>query len=81
MATQSGADENNYKREYRRIKSLVSSAYVRQTSVSLAVFETEQLLGRVLNSHMLLIVMSTKWFTQNILHMNSNNQKIYSVEL
>jgi len=32
MATQSGADDNNYKREYRRIKSLVSSAYVRQTS-------------------------------------------------
>lgn len=37
MATQTSADEGLYKREYRRIKSLVSSAYVRQTSVSLNV--------------------------------------------
>lgn len=34
MATQAKADDESYKREYRRIKSLVSSAYVRQTSVS-----------------------------------------------
>lgn len=34
MATQSSTDDGAYKREYRRIKSLVSSAYVRQTSVS-----------------------------------------------
>ena len=34
MATQSTKDEEVYKREYQRIKSLVSSAYVRQTSVS-----------------------------------------------
>lgn len=34
MATQAKADDESYKREYRRIQSLVSSAYVRQTSVS-----------------------------------------------
>jgi hypothetical protein len=34
MATQSSPDEEMYKREYCRIKTLVSSAYVRQTSVS-----------------------------------------------
>lgn len=34
MATKSTKDEEVYKREYQRIKSLVSSAYVRQTSVS-----------------------------------------------
>lgn len=34
MATQSSNEGETYKREYRRIKSLVSSAYVRQTSVS-----------------------------------------------
>lgn len=34
MATQSTNEEEVYKREYQRIKSLVSSAYVRQTSVS-----------------------------------------------
>lgn len=34
MATQNSTDEETYKREYCRIKSLVSSAYVRQTSVS-----------------------------------------------
>lgn len=34
MATQNSKDEEVYKREYQRMKSLVSSAYVRQTSVS-----------------------------------------------
>lgn len=33
MATQGSKDEEVYKREYRRIKSLVSSSYIRQTSV------------------------------------------------
>lgn len=41
MATESTTDEGNYKREYRRIKSLVSSAYVRQTSVSSVLFKSE----------------------------------------
>lgn len=33
MSTQGTKGEEVYKREYRRIKSLVSSSYIRQTSV------------------------------------------------
>lgn len=40
MATQSTKDDEVYKREYQRIKSLVSSAYVRQTSVSHSLSES-----------------------------------------
>lgn len=50
MATQSSTDEETYKREYSRIKTLVSSAYVRQTSVSSLNFE--ELEKRASESHM-----------------------------
>lgn len=39
IATQS--NDEGYKREYRRIKSLVESSYVRQTSVSLLASDME----------------------------------------
>lgn len=57
MATQTSTDDGLYKREYRRIKSLVSSAYVRQTSVSFNVcvffpLKFEESTERAWRSHM-----------------------------
>lgn len=71
MATQAKADDESYKREYRRIKSLVSSAYVRQTSVSFflaSVLRRSELWGIAGTcfdvAHVPPIVMSWMWFTQ-----------------
>lgn len=71
MATQAKADDESYKREYRRIKSLVSSAYVRQTSVSFflaSVLRRSKLWGIAGTcfdvAHVPSIVMSWMWFTQ-----------------